>query len=263
MNPFKYYSDDENGECEEFRKIDRFRKTTVKELANKFKPELAPKRATNNVCCCEEKLTIALKFYANGCFQRILGQAEGLSQSTVSWIVEEVSKVLAEHCNALTKFSVDDATLDTVSTGFFGFTKSEYERNLKLYLQFISSNMKSTNIYIKYMIFFLEFPNIARIIDGTQIKIKCPWKSPEQYVNRKGKFVIVVCLVVNHRGTITFQSSQWPGSTHNSHVLQESSLQEVLDQKLLHHFYIIGDKGYTCQTNLLTLYPFPDNDMEN
>ena len=151
LNPFEYYLDDENGEYEEFRKIYRFRKTTVKELAKKFEPELTPKMATNNAYCCEEKLTIALKFYANRCFQKNLGQAEGPLQSTVFWIVEEVSKVLAEHCNALTKFSVDDVTLDTVSTGFFGFTKSEYETNLKLCFQFISSNMKSTNTYIKYM----------------------------------------------------------------------------------------------------------------
>ena len=37
-------------------------------------------------------------------------------------------------------------------------------------------------------------------------------------------------------------------------ILNESDLQRVLDQHLLGNYYLIGDSGYKCQTNLLTPY---------
>ena len=65
-------------------------------------------------------------------------------------------------------------------------------------------------------------------------------------------------LVVNHRGAITYLSARWPGSAHDSRVLQESFLQDVLDRNLLGEYYLIGDQGYQLQTNLLTPYPRSD-----
>ena len=99
---------------------------------------------------------------------------------------------------------------------------------------------------------------MAGVIDGTQIEITAPKKHPEQYINRKGDFSIATSLVVNHHGVITFLSCRWPGSTHDSRVLQESFLQEVLDNYLLGNYYLLGDKGYTCQSNLLTPYSIAD-----
>ena len=61
-------------------------------------------------------------------------------------------------------------------------------------------------------------------------------------------------MVVNHRGFITQYSARWPGSVHDSRILNESDLQRVLDQHLLGNYYIIGDLGYKCQMNLLTPY---------
>ena len=75
------------------------------------------------------------------------------------------------------------------------------------------------------------------------------------YFNRNKYFSIAVSLIVNHRGAITFLSCRWPGSVHDSRVLQESSIQEVLDTYQLGKYYLLGDTGYGCQYNLITPYP--------
>ena len=75
---------------------------------------------------------------------------------------------------------------------------------------------------------YTEFPMVAGVIYGTQIPIAAPYKLPEQYVNRKGQFSLNCQVVVNHRGAITHLSCRWPGSLHDSRVLQESNMQQVL-----------------------------------
>ena len=66
---------------------------------------------------------------------------------------------------------------------------------------------------------------------------------------------IAVMIVVNHRGAITYLSARWTGGTHDSRVLKESFLQDVLDCNLLGEYYLIGDQAYHLQPNLLTPYP--------
>ena len=105
---------------------------------------------------------------------------------------------------------------------------------------------------------FSEFPYCVGAIDGTQIPLKAPWVNPEQYWNHHKFFSIATQLVVNHHGAVTHLSCCWPGSVHDSRVLNESFLQEVLDQNVLGKYYLLGDAGYSCQYNLLTPYPrFP------
>lgn len=101
------------------------------------------------------------------------------------------------------------------------------------------------------------FPQVVGLIDGTQIPIVAPYKNPEQYVNRHGDFSLATQIVVNHRGAITHLSCRWPGSVHDSRILQESCLQGVLDRHMLGRYFLLGDTGYHCQTNLITPYDIP------
>ena len=106
-----------------------------------------------------------------------------------------------------------------------------------------------------FHILISEFPNCVGAVDGTQIPIKKPWENPEQYLNHHKTHSIVTMLVVNHHGALTYVSARWPGSVHDSRVLQESFLQDVLDWNLLSEYYLLGDQGYCLQANLLTPYP--------
>ena len=106
-----------------------------------------------------------------------------------------------------------------------------------------------------FTFFFAEFPNCVGAIDGTQIPINCPWINPKQYLDHHKRHSISVLAVANHCGAISYLSARWPGSVHNSHMLQETYLQDVLDRNLLGEYYLLGDQGYKLQRNLLTPYP--------
>ena len=103
----------------------RFRKETVRSLANAFHEEIGPEAATNHAFTTEQRICIALKFYATGTFQHEVGDGEGASQSSLSRIISRVSSVFASHADDLIKFSVDETILDRVSTGFYGFSGSK------------------------------------------------------------------------------------------------------------------------------------------
>ena len=49
---------------------------------------------------------------------------------------------------------------------------------------------------------------------------------------------------------------------HDTRILKESDLQQVLDMHLLGKYYLLGDQGYKCQANLLTPYPTEDNEKK-
>ena len=98
---------------------------------------------------------------------------------------------------------------------------------------------------------------MAGAIDCTHIKISAPWVNPEQYIDRQKNFSINTQVICNHRGAITHLSACWPGSIHDSRILQESFIQDVLDSHMLGKYYLLGDAGYAYQTNLLTPYPEP------
>ena len=47
-------------------------------------------------------------------------------------------------------------------------------------------------------------------------------------------------MVINHHGFV-MNSCRWPGSVHDTCILKESNLPQVLDQHLLGKYYLIGD----------------------
>ena len=116
------------------------------------------------------------------------------------------------------------------------------------------------SMYLMLLKYVAEMPQVVGCIDGTHIPIQDPHEYPDQYINRDGNFSMNVQIVVNHCGAITHLSSRWPGSLHDSCILQESSLHEVLDSHKLGPHFLIGDSGYVCQSNLLTPYPVDDTE---
>ena len=119
---------DGNANSEHFRKRYRFRPKTVEALTMLLGKEIEPVAYMNNAFTAEQKLCIALRFYATGTHQIEVGDGEGASQASVSRIVKQVSKVLSDHIDDLMVFNVDPDVLETVARGFFGFngSKSEY-----------------------------------------------------------------------------------------------------------------------------------------
>ena len=154
-----------------------------------------------------------------------------------------MSKVLVSHVSDVVQFSTDPDVFKSVSEGFYAFKGSE----CKIHKDYqIKSNISLIIIALK------KFFTI-------QIPIEAPWINPEQYIDSHKRHSISVLAVANHRGVITYLSARWPGGVHNSQVLQESFLQDVLDRNLLGEHYIIADQGFHLQRKLLT--PFPRSDL--
>ena len=87
---------------------------------------MIPKSGANNAFTTEQRLCIALRYFATGTFQREIGDAEGASQSSIQRIIKKVSKVLASHVNDVVQFSMDPDVYKAVSDGFYAFKGSEW-----------------------------------------------------------------------------------------------------------------------------------------
>ena len=57
--------------------------------------EFAPKLMANNAFTTEQRLCIALKYYATGTFQHEIADSEGASQASSQRIIKKVSKVFS------------------------------------------------------------------------------------------------------------------------------------------------------------------------
>ena len=111
---------------EHFRKCYCFCEKTVKALCLLLGNEIKPLATTNHAFTEMQKLCIALHFYATGSHQIAVGDGEGASQASVSRIVKQVALALADHCDDLIAFHVDNDIMQTVAKGFYGFSGSRY-----------------------------------------------------------------------------------------------------------------------------------------
>ena len=119
----EFYGTEENEQ--QFRIRYRFKKNTVRLLTELIYDEIAPKAHTNHAFTAEQKMCIALRYFATGTFQRQIGDSEGASQSSLHRIVHLVADALAAHADSIINFSTDPEIFKTVSDGFYAFTGSK------------------------------------------------------------------------------------------------------------------------------------------
>lgn len=118
-----FYGTDDHED--QFVKRYRFKKNTVRVLTELIREDIEPKGNNNHAFTAEQRLCIALRYYATGTFQREVGDGEGASQSSCHRIVHLVSKALCQHADTVIKFSLDDQVLKEVSDGFYAFRGSK------------------------------------------------------------------------------------------------------------------------------------------
>ncbi|KAK0136546.1 putative nuclease HARBI1 [Merluccius polli] len=69
-----------------------------------------------------------------------------------------------------------------------------------------------------------DFPNVIGAIDCTHIAIKAPSEGEYAYVNRKHFHSLNVQIICDAQMRLTNIVARWPGSTHDSFVLTNSSV---------------------------------------
>ena len=222
-NFFETYSDDK------FRKKFRVRKDTARYIVDLVRDVIEPDTLRNNSLNAEIQVLMTLRFYARGLFQDVTGELSGVSQPTVSRVVNRVSHALARLRRRFI-YMPRRAELAGVKRGF---------RQIA------------------------GFPGVIGCIDCTHIPIRRP-SVPNYgvFCNRKGNYTLNIQLVCDHQLRIRNVVARWPGSTHDSRIFNSSSLVRRCRNGRLGG-YLLGDSGYACKQYLVTPVLRPATEAEN
>ena len=104
-------------------------------------------------------------------------------------------------------------------------------------------------------------PNVLGCIDCTHVWIQMPRENPTRYINRKNWPSINVQAVCDSDGRFINVYANWPGSAHDSFILQQSRLFDDFEDRK-YNGYILGDSGYPSRPWLLTPIGTPRTDKQ-
>ncbi|CAC5378764.1 HARBI1 [Mytilus coruscus] len=182
-------------------------------------------------------------------------------KDSIAYLCNLLQDRLSRHTNKATALTVEQQVciaLRFYASGSFlqvigdtlGYDKGTVSR--------VVSDVTDALIDIK-MILQCNFPNVLGCIDCTHVRIQAPSDDEPSYVNRKGYHSINVQAVCDFEGRFTNIFANWPGSTHDSHIFNTSTLSNYLqtNHRGLIDGVILGDSGYACRPFLLTPYANP------
>ncbi|XP_044760706.1 putative nuclease HARBI1 [Coccinella septempunctata] len=144
------------------------------------------------------KLLVSLMFFGQGSYQSILGSNvfTGMSQASVSRCIEEITTAL---------------NMNVMQQRWIHFPKDMNEltrRRARFY--------NATRI-----------PGGIGIIDCTHVAIVMPSEEEHIYVNRKNYHSLNVQLICDESLKIMHVNSQFPGSTHNAYIWNQSNISYI------------------------------------
>ena len=196
----------------------RFRRNELLQMVQEIKPRIEHRTRRNMAISAENQFLIALRFYATGAFQELVGDHQGIHKSTVSRIICRVSAELAKNLPKYVKFPVDAEELKQTKERFYALA---------------------------------AFPGVVGCVDGTQVRIQAPTLQEYEYVNRKRYHSLNIQLICNVECKIINCVVKWPGSTHDARILRESLIYREFEEGL-HEGIILGDSGYPLRHWLMT-----------
>ncbi|XP_041367014.1 putative nuclease HARBI1 [Gigantopelta aegis] len=138
------------------------------------------------------QLSIALRFYACGSFQIVVGDTCGVSQATCCQVVHRVTAAICEKKDNFIHFPKIPMERHDVMRGFYDIS---------------------------------QLPGIIGAIDGSHVLVVNPGGVTAQcFMNRKGYYSLNCQLVCNHLLLFTNMVCRWYGSVHDSRIFEESRL---------------------------------------
>ena len=146
---------------DELRSRYRFGRESIEVLVDLLRDDLERATARNHALSTTVQVLVALRFFASGSFLQVIGDTIGLSKSTVSRIIANVSYALAQNQMQT------EAEIAQIKRGF-------YDKG--------------------------GFPGVIGCVDGTHVKIQGPTENENDYVNRKGFHSINAQAICNHKG---------------------------------------------------------------
>ena len=152
---------------EELRSRYRFGRESIEFLSELLRDDLERDTSRNHALSTTVQVLVALRFFASGSFLQVIGDTLGLSKSSVSRIISQVSLALAQKQRNFIKWPSTEEEILQNKRGFF--TKG-------------------------------GFPGVIGCVDGTHIKIQAPHENENDFVNRKGFHSINVQAICNLKG---------------------------------------------------------------
>lgn len=176
------------------------------------------------------RLLLTLRFYATGSFLVSVGDFAGVSESSACGIVWLVTKAIASLRPAFIRLPATNDEIREVQSGFFAIS---------------------------------GFPRVVGTIDCTHVKIQSPGGDDAEYFrNRKGYFSFNVQTLCDHNLKIRDIVARWPGATHDTQILNHSTLLAKLERGDFGNGLVLGDGGYACRDFLLTPLLSPRTEAE-
>nr|XP_054771454.1 putative nuclease HARBI1 [Lytechinus pictus] len=158
------------------------------------------------------------------------GTIHGVSRSTTCRVIHRVAGALCNIKHEIIKFPCSDDEVTDQQTNFYKIA---------------------------------NFPKVVGAVDGTHVYLHGAPLGPDEhvYINRKGRYSINVQLICDYRFKITNCVARWPGSTHDSRILQNSIVGHEFIRGNLHGI-LLGDSGYALQPWIMTPFLNPTNRAE-
>ena len=178
-----------------------------------------------------DQLLLTLRFLATGDFYICTGDFLGVHKSTAAKIVQRVVTAIC-----------------TLRRIYIFMPNTEEQRHEKI--------IKFHNL--------AQFPRVIGAIDCAHIKLQSPGgERAELFRCRKGFFSLNVQVICDASHKILDVVTRWPGSTHDAHIFQNSSVYMRFENGEMGNGILLGDSGYPSQRYLLTPIHNPEGQAEN
>lgn len=223
-NPFEVFDD-----VEMYVKY-RFTRFGCMHIIDLLEARLTHPTRRNHALPASLQVFVALEFYGKGSVLDSTGTIHGISQATASRAIRRVSKELVRLRHRVIKFPTTPSQVRTAQREFFEVA---------------------------------GFPQVVGAVDGTHVEIHGCDYGPDEYiyVNRKNKHSINVQLICDANYKIINVVSRWPGSTHDSRILQSSRIGQLFESGQLQGI-LLGDSGYALRPWLMTPFLHPSTPAE-
>ena len=222
-----------------FKQTFRVSRKTFDFILCKIRHKLERQTVCEEPISAEFRLAICLYRLGRGDYLYSIAEMAGLGRSTVTTIVNEVTEAIVK-C---------------------------------LWTECISVHMPKTENEFKEKILDMEelwqFPFSWAAVDGCHIPIKCPpggANARKEYHNFKNFYSIILMALVDARYRFIWGSCGFPGNSHDSIILQSTSLWSAIsngqllpdftheEQRLSVPPLILGDSAFPLETFLMKPY---------